>query len=190
MKIEYDYPLIYKKINRFLKFRKIILIIYAISLIISIIINLLVSGYLWFIYVLGGELITYYTFFHKPLISNVFIKRISIIFLVVILYFIMIDYVNETHWSSFVNDILVFSLLIIQFLLFFINYEYHKKKIIIMLVTSIISCILCLLGIVKVINLNWAIIVMGSIGLFNIIMLFTFYYKTTINEIKKYFSLK
>ena len=106
------------------------------------------------------------------------------------LYFLLIDYINQTNWSYFVNDILVFSLLIIQIILFFINYEYHKKKIIIMLITSIVSCLICLLGIIGVIKINWAIIVMGSIGLATIILLLVFYGKTTLSEIKKYFSLQ
>jgi len=188
MKLNEDYPVIYKKINRFLKVRKIVIIIYLIGLIASVIVNLSVGGRMWSIYVLGGELITYYAFFDKPLIDNVLIKRIVLLFLIIFGYLYAIDKINSTHWSGFVIDILFFSLLIIELLFFFVHYNYHKNKIIIMLMTSIFSIAFCVFKAIR--SINWAIIVTGSLGLFIILMLFTFYYKTTILEIKKYFSIK
>ena len=141
-------------------------------------------------YVLFGELIVYFAFLNKPLIDNVLIKRVFVLVLIIMAYLYTIDRINDTHWSILVIDVLCFSFLIIELILFFTNYEYHKNKIIMILFTSILSCIICLLGMINIIPMNWAVIVTGSIGLFNLIILFTFYFKTTILELKKYFSLK
>ena len=189
MKLKNDYPLIYKKINRFLLIRKIVLIVYFISLLASIITNLIIGGRLWFIYVLGGELITYYAFFSKPLINNQIIKRITILILVIIIYLKMIDLVNKTNWSNLVIDIITFSLLLLQIIFFFVNYDQHKNKIILIFFTSLFSVFFCLLAILKIFAINWAVIVVGSVGLFNLIILLIFYFKTTTLELKKYFSL-
>lgn len=190
MIIENDYPRILKKVSKFLLIRNIILITFLIAFIVSLIVNLTTGGTLWFIYVLFAELIFYYAFLNKPLIDNALIKRLSILMGIVIAYLFTIDKINNTDWSIIVIDILAFCLLLIQLFFFFTNYEYHKNKIIVILFTSVISCIFCLLAIVKVLPINWAVIVTGSIGLLNIILLFTVYFKTTLLELKKYFNLK
>ncbi len=190
MKLENDYPIIYKKVNRFLLVRKIILIIYAIALICSVIINLVVGGRLWFIYVLGGEIITYQAILSKPLIDNILIKRISIIIIITILYLYFIDLINTTNWSYIVINILSFSMIILQLIFFFIHYEQHKNKIIIMFFTDILSILFFILALTNTLPINWAVIVMGCSGLVSLIILFSFYFKTTFLELKKYFSLK
>jgi len=190
MIVKNDYPKIKKKVSKFLLIRKIILLIFLISFITCLIVNIVVGGRLWSLYVLFAELILYYTFFNKPLIDNVLIKRILILVVIVMGYLYTIDKINETNWSTLVLEVISFSFLILQLILFFTNYEYHKNKIILMLITSILSCIACFLGMVGVYPLNWALIVTGSIGLLNLLILFTFYFKTTILELKKYFSLK
>ena len=189
MIIENDYPKIKKKVSKYLLVRNIILIVFALSFIISLIVNLAIGGKLWSIYVLFAELIFYFAFLNKPLIDNALIKRVSILLGIIIAYLYIIDKINNTDWSYIVIDILAFSLLIIQLVFFFIDYEYHKNKIIILFLTSVFSCLFCLLAIIKVIPINWAVIVIGSIGLFTLIILFTFYLKTTLLEIKKYFNL-
>lgn len=189
MIIENDYPKIKKKLSKFLLFRKIILIIFAIVFCVSLIVNLICGGRLWFLYVLFGELIFYFAFLNKPLIDNILIKRASILLGITIAYLYTIDRINNTHWSYIVIDILAFSLLLFQLFLFFTNYEYHKNKIIIMLFTSFFSCIFCIMAIIRIVPLNWAVIVTGSVGLFNLLILFTIFFKTTIVEIKKYFNI-
>ncbi len=190
MIVKNDYPEIKKKVSKFLLIRKITMIVFLIAFLTCMIINLSVGGRLWFIYVLFGELIFYFAFLNKPLIDNVLIKRISILLLIIIGYLYAIDKVNDTSWSYIVINILCFSLLILQIIFFFANYEYYKNKIILMFFTSVFSCLFCLLAIIRIIPINWAIIVTGSIGLANLIVLLTFYYKVTISELKKYFNLK
>ena len=190
MNIENDYPIIYKKINRFFKIRKVIIIFYIIGCITSLIVNLSVGGKLWFIYVLGGEVITYHAFLSKPLIDNVLTKRLSILLFCVIAYLYFIDKINTTNWSYIVINILSFSLLLLQLLFFFANYEHHKNKIILMLFTDAFSIIFFLFAIFKIVPINWAVIVTFVLGVISLIILFTFYFKTTILELKKFFSLK
>ena len=190
MKIENDYPKISHRIDKFLLFRKIVLITFFIAMVASIIVNISIGGKKWCLYVVFGEIILYFAFFNKPLVDNILIKKISILLLIIIGYLLTIDWINDTNWSYLVIDILSFSLLIVQLIFFFINYDYHKNKIILMLYTSLLSVIFSLMAIIKVIPLNWAIIVTGSIGGITLFILFTFYFKTTILELKKYFSLK
>lgn len=190
MNLENDYPKIEKKLNRFLLIRKIMLIIFFLAGLTCMIVNLSMGGYKWFFYVIFGEIILYFAFLSKPLIDNILIKRLSILFLFIILYLYVINRLNSTNWSSLVNNILGFSLLIMQLLFFFIDYHKHKNKIVLMIITSIVSCIFCLLAILKVISINWAVITTGSIGLFTLLLLFTFYFKTTVRELHKYFSIR
>ena len=189
MKVKNNYPKIKKKLNNFLLIRKIILFTFFIGLIASLIINLSVGGRPWFMYILFAELIFYFAFLNKPLIDNVFMRRVSLLSGIIIAYLYTIDKINNTDWSYIVIDILAFSLLVIQLIFFFINYEYHKNKIIVMLLTSIASCVFCLLAIIGIIHINWAVITTGSVGLLNLIVLFTFFFKTTVLEIKKYFNV-
>ena len=190
MNIENNYPKVQRKVNKFLLFRKVVVVFFIVAFIVSLIVNLSVGGRLWCMYIFFGELLFYFAFVNKPLIDNVLIKRISILLLIIIGYLYTIDKINDTSWSYIVIDILCFSILILQLIFFFINYDYYKNKIIIMVFTSLFSCILCLLGIIKVIPINWALIVTGSIGLLNLLILMTFYFKNTVLELKKYFSLK
>ena len=190
MIIDNDYPKIKKRVSKFLLIRKIILIIFLIAFITCLIVNLATGGRLWSMYVLFGELVFYYAFLNKPLIDNVLTKRILVLVIIIIGYLYTIDKINETNWSSLVIEVISFSFLILQLIIFFSNYEYHKNKIILMFFTSIFSCIGCLLGIIGLYPINWALIVIGSIGLFNLVILCTYYFKTTTLELKKYFSLK
>ena len=67
MKIENDYPLLKRKLNKFLLIRKIIILLFLISTITVVIVNLLVGGKLWMLYVIGGEVIFYFAFLNYPL---------------------------------------------------------------------------------------------------------------------------
>ena len=78
MKVEINYPKLKKEVNKFLIFRKIMLIIFLISIITCTIINLSLGGKKWMLYVLGGEIIFYFAILNKPLIDNTLIKRITI----------------------------------------------------------------------------------------------------------------
>ena len=71
MKVEINYPKLKKEVNKFLIFRKIMLIIFRISIITCTIINLSLGGKKWMLYVLGGEIIFYFAILNKPLIGAV-----------------------------------------------------------------------------------------------------------------------
>ena len=190
MKIENDYPKIKKEVNSFLIFRKVCLIIFLISIVTSTIINLSVGGKKWMFYVIGGEVIFYFAFLNKPLIDNTFIKKITILVFIICAYLYVIDLINKTSWSYFVISIISFSILIIQLILFFSEYRLQKKKFMPMFFTAIGSIIFCLLAVINVVKINWPVIVLGSLGMLVILILFIFYRKSIINDLKKYFSLK
>ena len=190
MKIENDYPKIKKSVNKFLIFRKVILIIFLISIVSSTIINLSIGGKMWMLYVIGGEIIFYFAFLNKPLIDNTLVKRITIIVLIACAYLYLINIIEDEHWSYFVINIICFSLIIIQLILLLIERKLQNGKFIPIFVCSICSVIFCLLAVTKVVKINWPIIVLGSLGLFVLLILFIFYRKPIINELKRYYSIK
>ena len=189
MKIEIDYPLIKTKINKFLLLRKIVLLLFLISTLAVIIINLAVGGRYWMFYVIGGEIIFYYAFLNYPLIDRSSIKRITIVMFLICAYLYLIDFINHTKWSYFVISILTFSIILIQLLIFFLGFN-QKKKLIPLFVTSICSICYTVLAVLKIVKINWPIIVLGSLSLITLLILFVFYHKLVIIEIKKYFNLK
>jgi len=190
MKIENDYPHIKTKINKFLLTRKIILLLFLISIITVVIVNFAVGGKLWMLYVIGGEVIFYFAFLNYPLVDNSLVKRITVTLLLICAYLYLIDFINDTKWSYFVIGIVAFSIILIQLLIFFLGFNYQKKKLIPLFITSIGSTIYFILSLFKVVKINWPIIVLGSISLATLLMLFIFYYKSVTMELKKYFSLK
>ncbi len=189
MKISYNYPRITKEINKFLLFRKIMLVFFLVSLITCSIINLSIGGKAWMLYVLGGEIVFYFAFLNKSLIDNTFVKRFTKVVLIICAYLYLIDVLDETHWSYYVITIIGFSILIIQSTLFFSAFKNQRKKFIPMFWTSIGSVMFCILAIAKVIQMNWPIIVLGSLGIALILVMFTIFRKTIITELKKYFNI-
>ncbi len=190
MKIENDYPKIKTKINKLLLVRKIILLLFLISIITVVIVNLAVGGKLWMLYVIGGEVIFYFAFLNYPLVDNSLVKRITVTLFLVCAYLYLIDFINDTEWSYFVIGILAFSIVIIQLLIFFLGINYQKKKLIPLFITSIVSTIYFILSLFKVVTINWPIIVLGSISLAALLILFIFYYKSVTIEVRKYFSIR
>lgn len=189
MQVKKAYPKIKKQINRFLGFRKITLFVFLASIIICTIVNLAVGGKLWLFYVIGGELIFYLAFLDKPLIDNTFVKRFTTVLFTICAYLYLIDIIEKTSWSYFVIGIIIFSIIIVQLILFFAAFKLQRKKFIPMFWTSIISVLFCFLAIVKVVDLNWPVIVLGSLGLFSLLLLFIIFRKTIIYELKKYFNV-
>ena len=98
MKIKNSYPEIKKKINKFLLIKKIIVIIFAITFITSLIVNLSTGGKLWSIYVLFAEIIFYFAILNRPLIDNVMIRRVSLLAGIVMAYLYTIDKINNVHF--------------------------------------------------------------------------------------------
>ena len=190
MKVEINYPKIKKEVNKFLIFRKIMLIIFLISIITCTIVNLSLGGKKWMLYVLGGEIIFYFAILNKPLIDNTLIKRITIVVMIVCAYLYMIDIIEETSFSYFVINIILFSIIIFQLIIFLSEFKLQRKKFIPLFFTAIGAIIFCILALTKVVELNWPIIVLGGVGVLSLIILLVFYHKRVIKDLTKYFSIK
>ena len=186
MKVEINYPKLKKEVNKFLIFRKIMLIIFLISIITCTIINLSLGGKKWMLYVLGGEIIFYFAILNKPLIDNTLIKRITIVVMIVCAYLYMIDIIEETSFSYFVINIILFSIIIFQLIIFLSEFKLQRKK----FIPAIGAIIFCILALTKVVELNWPIIVLGGVGVLSLIILLVFYHKRVIKDLTKYFSIK
>ena len=185
MKVEINYPKLKKEVNKFLIFRKIMLIIFLISIITCTIVNLSLGGKKWMLYVLGGEIIFYFAILNKPLIDNTLIKRITIVVMIVCAYLYMIDIIEETSFSYF-----LFSIIIFQLIIFLSEFKLQRKKFIPLFFTAIGAIIFCILALTKVVELNWPIIVLGGVGVLSLIILLVFYHKRVIKDLTKYFSIK
>lgn len=190
MKITNNYPRINGKLSKFVRFRNIILLLFLISIIVCVIVNLSVGGKKWMLYVIGGEILVYFAFFNKPLVDNSLIKKITIFILIVCGYLYLIDFIENTNFSYFVITIIIFSIMIVQLMMYVLAYKKLKKKLIPMFFTAIGSIIFCLLAILDVFEMNWPTIVIGSLGLFLVAVFHTIFRKTFIIEVKKYFSAK
>ena len=101
MKIENNYPDIKKKVNKFLIFRKIMLIIFLIASVVSIIVNLAVGGKKWMFYVMGGEAIGYFAILYNPLIDNTLLNRITVLMFIICAYLYLIDWIEKTSFFDF-----------------------------------------------------------------------------------------
>ena len=190
MIIKHSYPNIKKELNIFFFLKYLYSIIALISVITCLTINIIIGGKAWVLYVIGGEIIFYYIFFRKDLIDNTILKKILQVFIAICIYLKIIDIINNTNWSWFVDSIILFTLLIIQTLVYLIGIRIHKRKIIPLIGFAICCVFIFLLSLIKIINLTWPIIVLGVLGLIVIITLFTFFHKTTISELKKYFNTR
>jgi len=189
MIIKHSYPNLRKEMNIFFFLKFLYSILCLISIIVCTITNIIFNEYPWVLYVIGGEIVFYYIFFRKDLIDNSNIKRVIQIFIAICIYLKIIDMINHTAWSWFVDSIILFSLLIIQLLIYLIGIKIHKRKIIPLIGLSLLSMIIGLLGVLKIIKLKWPIIVLGTLGTTIFILLFTIFNKTTVKEIKKYFNI-
>ena len=185
MKVEINYPKLKKEVNKFLIFRKIMLIIFLISIITCTIVNLSLGGKKWMLYV-----IFYFAILNKPLIDNTLIKRITIVVMIVCAYLYMIDIIEETSFSYFVINIILFSIIIFQLIIFLSEFKLQRKKFIPLFFTAIGAIIFCILALTKVVELNWPIIVLGGVGVLSLIILLVFYHKRVIKDLTKYFSIK
>ena len=190
MIIKHSYPNLRKEMNIFFFLKFLFSILCLISIIVCTIVNIIFNEYPWVLYVIGGEIIFYYIFFRKDLIDNTIIKRIIQIVIAICIYLKIIDLINHTTWSWFVDSIILFSLLILQLLVYIIGIKVHRRKIIPLFGLSIASIIIGLLGVFKIIRLTWPIIVLGSLGTIIFIVLITFYNKTTCTELRKYFNIR
>ena len=183
MTIKNNYPKIKKEVNKFLIFRRIMLIIFLISIITCTIVNLSVGGKKWMFYVIGGEIIFYFAFLNKPLIDNTLIRRITIVVMIICAYLYMIDIIEKTSFSYF-------SIIIFQLVLFLSEFKLQRKKFIPLFFTAIGAIIFCILALTKVVKLNWPIIVLGGVGLLSLIILLILYHKRVFKDLAKYFSIK
>ena len=190
MIIKHSYPNLKKEVNIFFFIKFLFSILSLISIIVCTIINIIFNNHPWVLYVIGGEILVYYIFFRRDLIDNSNIKRTMQVVIAVCIYLKIIDMINDTTWSWFVDSIILFGLLVIQLLIYLIGIKIHRRKIIPLIGLSIASMIIGLLGVLKVIRLTWPIIVLGILGTIIFLVLVTFFHKTTFKEVKKYFNTR
>lgn len=190
MNVENNYPRINKKLNKFFLIKNIILVVFLISIISCIIVNLCVGGTGWMFYVIIGEIIFYYAFLNRPCLDKALIKRITIVVFWVSVLLFIIDLIEKSNFSYFVITIIYFSTLIIQFIFFLSAIKFQRRKVIPMLYTLIIGIVLFMLPFICNVKMVWPVIVLGSIDLVIIILLVTFFHRAIFLELKKYFSTK
>lgn len=190
MKINVCYPPIKKKIREKYKIYNILCFILVLAILVCTIVNICVGGKPWVLFVIGGEINFYLIFVNKPLIDNLFIRRFTYTIFAICGYLYLIDFIEGTHWSSYVIKIICFSVLIFQATFLFAFYNKQKVQIIPIFLTTLLSVIIAILALCGLIILNWPLIVFGLIGTALLIIFFTILRKNFIKELKKYFYIK
>lgn len=187
MKININYPNITPKLNKLRLTKKIIILLFIISIVVCGIVNLSVGGKPWTIYVLGGEVIFYLVFLNKPLIEHTFLKKLTMIVAGICGYLYLINLIENKNWDVFVISIILFSIILLQAMILFSTYHKQKKNFMPIFITIITSLIITLLALFGIISWNWPIIVLGSCGFALLIVLFIFFKKDITKELKKKF---
>ena len=184
------YPDIRKKSFTLYDARKILLWILIAGIISCGLVNLLVGGRPWFLYVLGAEVIFFIIFVYHPLVDHSFMQKFSLATLVICAYLLMIDYLNgNLGWSSLVVPIVCFSSLIVLGVMFFFYFQKQKQNLISVYSLMVGSMITVIMGIFGLLKINWSLIVLGSVALTLFILSIILYLKPLKRELKKKFHV-
>lgn len=188
---EIVYKVIPKKKIHDQTIREIILSCFAVGFIATFIVNLCVGGKPFCLYVLFGEFLFYVTFLHRPLVEYSFIQKLLNIALAASLMLILIDFENNTSWSTNVVTIIRFSLMGILGLTFIVGFDKRKVNPMPILWLSLGSFTILLISYFAGVGpLDAKNIVMSLISIIIPIMGFLFYKDALIRELKKRFHTK
>ncbi len=191
MKVEINYPKANSKLFFISKARRISLIALASAVITCGIVSLALGGQAWFFYVLGGAIVFYMVFLNWPLIEIGPMQKITEVFIVTTLYIMLCDYLIAGELTLKVVPILLFSLIIVQNILYYSDSKNKRRNFVPLMYVSIISLIITILGICTVFHINWQFITLGSVATVSLILNIILRKIAGVSiQIKKRFSIK
>lgn len=157
-----------------------------ISTIISVVVNIIVGGIPWSLYVITGIYLFYKIFLSRKLIEANLIQKFLTVAITVCLLLIAIRLISTDMLNvQIVIPNILYGALIVSGGLYFFDFQSQKSHIlpIIFTIGVAILCIAILFVIFGVIR--WPMIVLGGVSLFIIVFSLLFYRKSIIAEIKK-----
>jgi len=117
------YPQVKRHLFRY-RFRRILLLIFAGAFAACGIVNLCVGGLPWSLYVLGAEILAWWLMMGLPLVERGWLDAVTTALVGTAAYLVLLDLCGGLGgFSIFVSQVLAFSLLIAQGILFFVFFK-------------------------------------------------------------------
>lgn len=133
------YPIPKKQSQVYRKIRNIVRIVFLISALVCVLINLLTKGKPWSLIVLWSLFSLWQTVFSLELIEYSIFSHISSIFIYIIVLLIIIDRFIAPGWADTVVPIVFFGALLIMSIIYFVTYERKDRHIYSIFVLGVIS---------------------------------------------------
>lgn len=133
------YPIPKKQSQVYRRIRNIVRIVFLISALVCVLINLLTKGKPWSLIVLWSLFSLWQTVFSLELIEYSIFSHISSIFIYIIVLLIIIDRFIAPGWADTVVPIVFFGALLIMSIIYFVTYERKDRHIYSIFVLGVIS---------------------------------------------------
>lgn len=186
MKVEITYPELDKVNILFLKSRRIVKWLFLTAGAACVIVNISVKGKAWSAVVVWSLLTVWDMIFSPDSVEFNFISQIVKAVFHVCVLLALIDVCLAPGWSMFVIPIILFAALIMTTLVLLIDYKSQLRNTMPMMWLVVFSLILTVFSIIGITELNWPVIVLGSIAR-SVMILFVFFHNDFIRELKKRF---
>lgn len=194
MKIEDTgmYPEYKRKAFDIVLMKRIILAVFLTAAFVTGLVNLLVGGKLWFLYVWGGEIVFWFVFLSDAMIESGILRKIVQTAIVVSLFLFLVDFMADNiGWAiNIVIPIVCFSGVIAASVFFFIDFKRRLTNILYFYVYIIAGLFSIILGFVGVIKITWPWIVLASCSLASLLLTIILYRGQIIHEFKKKFHMR
>ncbi|MGI6711040.1 MAG: DUF6320 domain-containing protein [Bacilli bacterium] len=194
MKIEDTsmYPEYKRKAFDIVLMKRIILAVFVTAAFVTGLINLLVGGKFWFLYVWGGEIVFWFVFLSDAMIESGILRKIVQSAIVISLFLFLVDFISGYRgWAiNIVIPIVCFSAVIIASIFFFIHFKRRLTNILYFYVYIILGLFSIILGFAGVIKITWPWIVLASCSLVSLLLTVILYRGQIIHEFKKKFHMR
>lgn len=186
------YPEYKKKVVDIVLYRRIVLYTFLIAAAVAALVNLLVGGKLWFLYVVGGELVFWFVFMSDAMVESGALRRIVRATIVISLFLLLVDYMAENAgWAvNIAIPVLCFTSALVLSILFFIQFKRGLTNILYFYVYITFGSFSILLGLFGIVKLTWPWIVLASSSLVALLLSVILYRGQIVHEFKKKFNTR
>ncbi|NCB05616.1 MAG: hypothetical protein EOM69_08855 [Clostridia bacterium] len=150
-----------------------------------LIINLLTSVFPWSLIVIGGLCVLWIALIYRPLVENTLIKKLSDTGIAVCLYLFLLDALLGTNLRDYVVPIVFFGDLILIGCLFLLFFQKQKRNFMPLFELILIGLVAMLCGLVGLRDVNWSLIVVGSVSLGLVVLSFALFPQALTREFRK-----
>lgn len=150
-----------------------------------LIINLLTSVFPWSLIVIGGLCVFWVALIYRPLVENTLIKKLSDTGIAVCLYLFLLDALLGTNLRDYVVPIVFFGDLILIGCLFLLFFQKQKRNFMPLFELILIGLVAMLCGLAGLRDVNWSLIVVGSVSLGLVVLSFALFPKALTLEFRK-----